>query len=152
MEKNCSFNGRQYSYLTSEIETIYHEAAQKFGLSDSALRILYTIDLLGDRCPLSEIIRLSGISKQTVNSSLRRLEQDGVLYLEAAAGKKKTVCLTESGNTLVKQSAHRILEMENDIFSSWSKAEQDGYIKLTEHFLSEFRDRVRGLSFPEVRR
>lgn len=146
MGSKITGNGRRYSYLTSEIEALYHEAAQKFQLSDSALRILYTICLVGDVCPLSEIIRLSGISKQTVNSSLRSLERDGVLYLKAAGGKKKNVCLTEKGQALAEQSAMQVIEIENAILSSWTQGEQEAYIELTERFLSEFREKVRRLT------
>ena len=109
MGRKLTNSGRRYSYLTSEIEALYHEAAQKFELSDSALRILYTICLVGDVCPLSVTIRLSGISKQTVNSSLRNLEKHGALYLKTAGGKKKNIYLTEKGQALVEQSAMQVI-------------------------------------------
>ena len=67
----------------------------KLGLSDSAMRILYALCDLGDRCPLQSICRRSGLSKQTVNSAIRKLEQEGILYLEQATARAKQVCLTE---------------------------------------------------------
>lgn len=139
MEKD----GRRLSYLTSEIEAVYHEAALKCGLSDSALRILYTVCLQGDGCMLHEVVRLTGISKQTINSALRKLEEQGILYLKSAEGNRKNVYLTERGKKLSEKSAMRILDIENEILSSWTKAEQKSYIELTEKFLNSMREKFK---------
>lgn len=134
---------KRYSYLTSEIDTAYHEAARKLGLSDSAMRILYTVCLCGGGCPLSDIISLSGISKQTVNSALRKLERDGVV--ETTGGKRKQVSLTESGTLLAQKTALRVLKIEDEVFASWSDAELESYIALTEKFRSAFQEKIKEL-------
>lgn len=146
MESNTIPTGKRYGCLTSEIDAAYHEAAAKFGLSDSAMRILYTICLSGETCLLSDIIRLSGISKQTINSSLRKLETDGILFLEAAEGRRKNVCLTEAGKALARNSVRRVLEAENEIFGAWTREEQDLYMELTERFLLSFRKKIKELA------
>ena len=138
-------NQKRYSYLTSEIETAYHEAARKLGLSDSAMRILYTICLEGDHCPLSHIVHLSGIRKQTINSALRKLEEAGILYLELTSGRKKQVCLTQVGKVLAQNSALRVLSIEAEIFDSWSSSELESYIALTEKYLSAFKEKIKEL-------
>lgn len=96
-------NQKRYCYLTSEIDAAYHEAALKFGVSDSAMRILYTICLNGEECPLSEVVRLSGIPKQTINSALRKLEKEEILYLKTANGRNRQVILTDKGIALAKK-------------------------------------------------
>lgn len=133
----------RFGYLTSEIEAVYHEAAIKVGLSDSALRILYAVCLQGDGCLLSEIVRLSGISKQTINSALRKLEKGDILRLERAGGNKKKVFFTERGKTLSKNSAMRVIGLENEVLSSWTKSERETYLALTEKFLSAFGEKVK---------
>lgn len=138
--------GRRISYLTSEIDAAYHEAALGLGLSDSAMRVLYTLCLNGASCPLSEIISLSGISKQTINSALRKLEDAGMIYLETTGGRKKSVGLTALGSTLAQNTVLRVLGIEDEIFSAWSKAELETYISLTERYLSAFREKVRELT------
>ena len=55
-----------YNLLTSEIDEAYHNAALKLGLSDSAMVILYTLCSRENPCPLLEIARLTGISRQTI--------------------------------------------------------------------------------------
>lgn len=137
---------KRYSYLTSEIDAAYHRAALKLGLSDSAMRILYTICLRGESCALGEIVSLSGISKQTVNSALRKLEKDGIVYLETTNGRKKTVHLTKDGKILAQGTAGRVLQMEDEIFSVWTEEELETYLELTGKYLSSFKEKVKELN------
>ena len=75
------------SKLRKELDDLYHNLALRQGLSDSASIILYALYLLGDGCLQRDICDLSYISKQTINSSIRRLEQDGYLYLQPEIGR-----------------------------------------------------------------
>lgn len=62
--------------------------------------ILYTICDNGESCLLQEISRRSGVSKQTINSAIRKLEKEGIVYLESVGAKNKNVCLTDEGKQL----------------------------------------------------
>ena len=91
---------RQYTYLAGEINALYHEAAVKMGVSDSVQNILYVLCEKENRCLQSEISKLTGISRQTINSAIRKLEKDGIITLEPGKGrntvvpdgKRRTVC------------------------------------------------------------
>lgn len=136
---------KRFNYLTSEIDAAYHEAALKLGLSDSAMLILYTICNYGECCQLKDIRALSGISKQTINSALRKLEKEGIVYLEAAGGRRKMVCLTDAGKELSANTVARLIEIENRIYGSWSRADVEKYIELTQRYLTTFKDKVKEL-------
>ncbi len=133
---------KRYNYLFGETEAVYHGISLKLGLSDSAMRILYAICDQGDSRLLQEICLYSGLSKQTVNSAVRKLEKEGVLYLENAGARAKNVCLTDRGKALAEKTALRIIEMENDIFESWAEEDMEAYLKLTEQFLTDLRKRA----------
>lgn len=133
---------KRYNHLTGEISAVYHKMSLKLGLSDSASIILYTICDSGDACPLRDICRLSGLSKQTVNSALRRLETDGAVRLEAAGPRNKTVCLTDAGKLLADRTARRIIQAENEIFAAWPPEDVEEYLTLTERFLSDIRGKA----------
>lgn len=139
METYVSKEIKRYNHLIGEIDAVYHEISLKFGLSDSAMKILYTVCNNGDCCLLQDICRLSGISKQTINSAIRKLEAEEILYLETAGTKNKNVCLTDKGKLLAQRTAIRIIEAENEIFASWSKEEVNQYLELTERFLFEIK-------------
>lgn len=146
MPDNLSGELKRYNYLVGEIDATYHEMSAKLGLSDSMMRILYTICDNGTDCPLQKICRLTGLSKQTINSALRKLENEGVIYLEPLGPKNKNVCLTESGKHLAKQTAGRILMMENAIFAAWPREDMERYITLTETYLQDLRAMARKLT------
>ncbi len=137
---------RQFHHLWNEIDAVYHVAARKLGLSDSALIILYTICSQGEACLLQDITRLSSISKQTVNSALRKLEREGFVYLEPAGRRKKKVCLTEQGKQLAQDTVWKIIATEKAIYRSWTNQEQAFYLALTQRFLTEFREKIQALS------
>lgn len=136
---------KRYNHLMNEIDAAYHAMSLKLGLSDSAMIVLYTICEHGTSCLLQDICRTSGISKQTINSALRKLEADGILYLEPASTKNKRVCLTDKGKSLAANTAVKMMEAENDIFSSWVEEDVEKYLTLTERYLNEFREKSKKL-------
>lgn len=142
MKKYTSSEMKRFNYLLGETEAAYHDVSLRLGLSDSAMKILYAICDRGESCLLQEICRSSGLSKQTVNSAIRKLEGAGILRLEQAGAKSKRVCLTEAGKTLAGQTALRMIRMENEIFASWPKEDVETYLALTERFLTNFREKA----------
>lgn len=130
---------KRYNCLLGEMDAVYHEMALRFGLSDSAMRIIYILLDCKGTCKLRELCRISGMSKQTVNSSIRRLEKDKTVSLHLDDGKGKTVSLTDSGRALAMRTAGRILEAENKIFDSWSEQDAEKYLELTEDFLMQLK-------------
>lgn len=142
MENIISDKMRQYNYLFSELESIYHESSVKLGMSDSVSIILYTLCNFGGSHPLGEICRRSGLSKQTANSAIRKLERDGIVYLEAIDGKAKMVCLTEKGKRFASKTVLRLMEIENSIYDSWPEEDLDQYLHLTERFLTAMKEKI----------
>ena len=134
-----------YNLLTSEIDEAYHNAALKLGLSDSAMVILYTLCSRENPCPLLEIARLTGISRQTIHSAIKKLEAQGILTLESPGGRRKLVRLTEKGKELAEKTAGRLIKIEKEIFDSWTGEELEQYIRLTGRYLEQFREKIGGL-------
>lgn len=134
---------KRFNLLVSEMDEAYHEAALKMGLSDSSFHILYTICWYGDECPLSEIT--TGISKQTVNSALRKLEADDIVCLKTLEGRKKKVCLTKKGRQLAECTVLPLIAIENEIFDGWTDQEKNTYLTLTERYLATFKEKTKEL-------
>ena len=61
---------------------------------------------------LKDICHNCGLSKQTVNSALRKLEKEGIVYLESVDSRHKKVCLTEEGKSLAGRTAGAVIEAE----------------------------------------
>lgn len=133
------------NYFTAELDGLYHQASLQIGLADSAMRILYAIYDNGDGCLLHTIYRQAGLRKQTVNSAMRKLEKEGILYLTHYKGKNKKVMLTERGKTYLQQTAAKIYEAETRAFADWTETEMEEYLRLTEKFTESFREQVRAM-------
>ena len=92
-------------YLYKEMNDLYHETALSQGISDSAQVILYTVCELGDGCLQKDICERSFLTKQTVHSSVRKLEREGFLRLEPGKGRDMHLFLTEQGRALAEKTA-----------------------------------------------
>lgn len=132
---------KRYNYLSTEINAVYHELSLRLGLTDSSMTVLYTICDNGGSCLLQDICHSSGISKQTLNSALRKLETEGIICLRSAGAKNKRVFLTESGQKLAEETAGKIIATEEEVFASWDKNEVEKYLELTERYLLDLREK-----------
>lgn len=137
-----SANMRRYNHLLQETDAVYRGMALHWGLPDSVLCVLYALCETGGRCRPFELCRRSSMSKQTVNSALRRMERDGYIYLEPA-GRGKLVCLTPAGEVLAAATARRLIQAENDIFDSWTQEDVTQYLSLTERFAAAIAAKAR---------
>ena len=137
MDGNVTQFNRRINYLIEETDAVYHEIAVRLGLSDSVMLILYALEDAGGQIPLTTIYRQTGASKQTINSAIRGLEKEGLLYLAQYHGRAKKVVLTDKGNRFAQQTAARIRQAEQDAFSSWTEEEVRTLEKYTECFRRE---------------
>ena len=128
----------RFNSLITQTDSIYREAAFKLGLTYSAMMVLYAVLNNGGSCPISDICAF-GINKQTVNSALRKLETEAVVFLEA---RRKNVRLTENGMALAEKTILKIINIENEIFASWTKNERETYIELTKRYMNQLSEKV----------
>lgn len=145
MTKNIMEHLHRINYLSAEINSLYHQAAVKLGISDSVMHIMYMLYDNDGSFMLSDICRVSGISKQTVNSAVRKLERDEIVYLEKQGGKMKKVCLTQKGREYAEQTVRRVFSAEAAAYSDWSEAEINEHLRLMEKYVLSFRDRLKEL-------
>lgn len=125
---------RRYNILAWETEALYHSISLQFGLTDSAVNILYLICFEGGKAMLGEIVRHSGLQKQTINSSMRLLEKKGIVKLEPVNGKMKCVSLTSEGSEIADRTVRKLIEWENTAMSTFSKKELDTLLSLMEKY------------------
>ncbi len=127
---------KRLNHLQCETNVVYSEMSSVFGQSDSVMQILYTIcDSGGECCLLRDICHLTSLPKQTINSALRKLEEEQVVYLEHVGRKNKRVCLTEKGKELAAQTAGKVIEAENRILAEWGSEIAEQFLALNERYL-----------------
>ena len=146
MNRKINNNIHQINYLTSEMNALYHHASLKLGVTDSISIVLYNIYDAGEEtCLLSDIYKKTGINKQTVNTAIRSLEKDGILYLEQYTGRSKKVVLTEKGKIYAEETVGKLYQAEVNAFGSWTEDEINTYIQLMEKYAECLREQVEKL-------
>lgn len=133
---------RKVNCLSNDMNSLYHQAARKLGMADSVLIVLYAVYEKDGRCRLCDICTENGISKQTVNSAIRKLEEERVLYLERDGAKTKRVCLTEKGKAYAERTVARLYEAECNVFEAWDKDEFEQYLRLMEKYNFSLRAEI----------
>lgn len=131
--------------LASDLDAIYHRAALKFEMSDSVMYVLYLLHERGGSCPLYDICKVTGISKQTINSAVHKLEEEELIYRQAYSGRTKIVCLTEKGRSYVKQTVARLFDAECNALGTWKKEEVEQYLYLMEKYNTSLRKQLEDL-------
>ena len=136
---------KEFYNSLSQIDSAYHDAALKLGLTDSELDILYALSMHGSGCNQSILYKETGTTKSTINSAIRKMEQAGYLYLKPGTGRNTCVFLTEKGEELMKNTVHRIIAIENEIFENWSFEEQQTFLRLNRNFAEKFSEKIKTL-------
>ena len=136
---------KEYNHIYKEANDIYHEIARKLQLSDSALDIFYTIFEMGDNCLQRDICKASCMPKQTVNSSIRKLQTDGYLTLSPGKGRSMHIHLTPSGQKLIQEKLVPLIRIENDAFEDMTVEECEQLIHLNAKYNQALRPRLSNL-------
>lgn len=126
----------------NEINCLYHNISMKLGLSDSESMILYM--LYDEQKPItqSDIVKSTGMSKQTLNSAIRNLEKDEIIILEKLNEKSKHIVVTDKGRRVIQERILPIVEIEERVLNSWSEDETKFFLELTERFKKQFGEEV----------
>ena len=132
----------QVNCLASDLDSLYHQAALKLGLPDSVMMVLYLLYEKDGSYPLNEIRKETNISKQTLNSAIRKLESEDIVYLKQTSGREKTVCLTEKGKNYTSCTITRLYNAECNAFQDWTEAEIRQYLYLMDKYNRDFRKQI----------
>lgn len=143
MEGRQELEVNEFNRVYKELDDLYHDIALKLGLSDSALTIFYAICELGDGCLQKDICDQSFCSKQTINSSIRKLEREGILYLQRGKGKNMHIYLTEQGREFVERRVQPAIDMENRAFLALTPEERSEFLRLSRKYVEHFREQER---------
>ncbi len=133
---------RELNRIDKEYDDIYHAVALKMGISDSAFSIFYVLYDLGDGCLQKDICYEIFANKQTVNSSIRKLEQDGYLYLKQGHGRDKHIYLTESGKAFIEQYIVPVVSRENAAFTTLRLEEQKELLRLYRIYIENLKAKL----------
>lgn len=80
-----------------------------------------------------------------MNSAIRGLEADKILYLEQHTGRTKKILLTDKGKAFIQKTAASLFQAEVQAFDTWADEEINTYIRLMEKYSDCFRRQIEKL-------
>ncbi len=125
----------EYNHLYKENTAIYRDLSIRMGLTESTFWILYTLRVEESPVTQSDMCAILGYPKQTVNSALKKLEQEGLLSLSGGRGRGgKPIRLTEAGIKLAEQTVDFVIEAEQRALLDLSTGEQTRLLTLMRRY------------------
>ncbi len=137
----------QIEQQRKEQDFIYHNVAVKFGLSDTAMWVLYNVYASKDIITQQELCRQCFLAKQTVNTAITSLSKNGYVELEVIPGTRnqKKILLTSKGNTLAKSTIALLIDAEYRAYSALSHEELETYLEMTTRLTISLREETEKL-------
>lgn len=127
----------ELDYLYNEIDKLYHAYARGCGLSDCAYWMLYDLECADGSLPLAQLTTSWSYSKQTINSAIKTLEQQGLVELTFMEGSRrnKTASLTAAGRAFSLDYIVPAIKAEEAAFGELDPAEQRELIRLVRRYV-----------------
>lgn len=135
---------KTYNKIYKEMDIIYHGYAKKFGLSNMAYWILYSIAESDECFTQRDFCNDWFFTPQTVNSALKDLERKDIIFLESVPENKKNKLIkpTENGKKIIESVIMPLIKAECESFETLSKEECKLMLSITKKYISVLKDRV----------
>lgn len=145
---------KAYNKLYQESGGLYHRLAKQFGLSDTVFWILYALWESGGPMTQTEVCSVLVLSKQTVNSALKKMAEEGQIRLENRPEdrRNKRIRLTERGRALMEASAGVVWELEARAFLRLTEEERRELLALEKKYVTALRaeaEKILNAGMPE---
>lgn len=128
--------------MLCEIDNLYQSLLLEKGLSDSEYVVLFSILELGEGCLQKDIATNSFINKKTINSTIKKLEKNGLIKLEAGKYPNMHIFLTDSGKKYIQKNVIPIIEIENNVMESVPDANFENLIKTYAKYIKIFKEEI----------
>ncbi len=134
LEEELAEQLEQLNQNDKALNDLYRNYAAGVNLSDAALWVLYVAWTQGEGCTQKDICESWSYPRQTINSALKNLEQQGylTLYSTPENRKSKRIAFTEAGRELGRTAVLPLLEMETASFGQLSREERKQLVALSQ--------------------
>lgn len=130
----------EYNSIIKEHEDLYRQLARRFGLSECAFWILYSLREANESLTQSELCYALSQPKQTINSALKKMEEYG--YIELLSGqdrRRKQLQLTSKGKLLAQETVDKVITLENQTFDTFTEEEQSLFLQLLHKYTDNLK-------------
>lgn len=138
---------RRIEQQRKEQDSIYHSVAEKYGLSDTAMWVLYLVTEGSGDITQQDLCRQSCYAKQTINTAVNSLTKSGFVELIPIPGTRnhKKIQLTEAGRGLVNRTTRNLKAAEERAYGRLTDDELEMYLDITSRLTAYLREETEGL-------
>lgn len=146
MEFNINDKVKYLNSVLCEIDMLYQSLLMSKNLSDSEYVVLFAILELGEGCLQKDIADNSYINKKTINSTIKKLERNGLIILKAGKYPNMHIYFTKKGMDYIKENVIPILDLENKFMSNVSDEEYASFSSICTKYIDMFESYVKSNS------
>lgn len=132
---------KELNSLYKEWFEIYHKISAKFKLSDSEFLIVYAlVELNLNR--QKDIADYYCISKQTINSAVKKLVKTQIIELKQTKGRDMLISFTQAGKKFAQENIIPIVNIEKNAMSAMGQKDSQELLRLTRKHLDIFKEQL----------
>ena len=128
--------------MLCEIDNMYQAILLKNGLSDSEYVVLFSILELGEGCLQKDIANNGYINKKTTNSTIKKLEKNGLIVLKAGKYPNMHIFLTDDGKNYIKERIIPIVDIQTKVMESVPASDFENLEKTYSKYIQIFKGEI----------
>ena len=146
MEYNISNKVKYLNSMLCEIDNMYQAILLKNKLSDSEYVVLFSIIELGEGCLQKDIANNGYINKKTTNSTIKKLEKNGLIILKAGKYPNMHIFLTEDGKQYIREHIIPIIDIQTKVMDSVPNSDFENLVETYSKYIQIFKSEINNMS------
>jgi len=128
--------------MLSEVDNLYQTLLITKNISDSEYIVMFAILSLGEGCLQKDIAENGFMSKKTINSTIKKLQKEDLITLQAGKYPNMHIYLTPKGKDYIKKNVIPIIEVENTVLNHMPKEAFEILVGGYSKYIASFREHV----------
>ena len=133
---------RHINGMLSEISSIYEKLLSSKNVPEGVFIVMSSILDLGEVCLQKEISEISYLNKKTVNSTIKKLQKEDFIKLQAGKYPNMHIYLTDKGKEYMRENIIPIIEVESKALELMPANEFATLVKSYKKYIDNFREHV----------
>ena len=133
---------RHINGMLSEISSIYEKLLSSKNVPEGVFIVMSSILDLGEGCLQKEISEISYLNKKTVNSTIKKLQKEEFICLQAGKYPNMHIYLTDKGREYMNTKIIPIIEVESKALELMPPSEFETLVESYRKYIDNFREHV----------
>ena len=126
--------------ILCETEKIYYSMLKRAQITDSEYVLLFSVLQSKEGCSQKDISDSTYISTKTLNSTVKKLEQKGLITQTPDKYPNRRIHLTPKGKQYIEEKMIPLIQAENKILENISDKDFNDFVTIVAKYLNLFSD------------